>query len=129
MSLERDTFTIQDITEGSQSVIELKYDQPDISVNTSQRFIEHDVIGGITLRQRVGEEPVEVSVSGVCTTEEARLIDELRFEEIVTITSNRISSMRVQIDSTSTQPLAQGGAVDMDREWTHTFSIEFVEAE
>lgn len=129
MSIERDIFTIQNISEGSQSTIELKYNQPDISVSTGIRFIEHDIIGGITLRQRVGEEPVEVSVSGICTTTEARLIDELRFEDVVTITSNRVSSMRVQIDSTSTKPLTEGGAFDEDDEWTHTFSIEFVEAE
>lgn len=109
--------------------ISFKYDQPDISVDTSNRFIEHQPVGGVTVRQKVGEDPAEVNVNGVCTTEEANQIDQLRFEDVVMFTSHRVSSMQVQVASTSTEPFSEGGAVDRDGEFTHRFSIKLVEVE
>lgn len=108
--------------------LQLKYDQPDISVDTSSRFQEHQAIGGPTIRQKTGVDPVEISIDGVCTTIEANAIDGLRHEQTITLVSNRIEQV-CQVGSTSTSPLDSGGAIDMDGEFTHNFSISLVGVE
>lgn len=88
-------------------------DNPDISVDTSGRFITHEIIGGVSVRQKLGEDPVEISVRGVCDENTASQIDKLRNAKEANFISDRIS-MVVQVASTSTEPMEQGGAADMD---------------
>lgn len=88
-------------------------DNPDISVDSSGRFATHDIIGGITVRQKIGSEPFEITVSGVCDEETAKDIDKLKYARAGIFISERIS-IRVDFASMSTDPLEQGGAVDMD---------------
>lgn len=102
--------------EGGGSVassIEFEYENPDITVDTSGRFVTHEIIGGITVRQKIGESPVEIGVRGVCNEQTAGKIDTLRNAKRANFISERIS-MTVHVASTSTQPLEQGGAADMD---------------
>lgn len=89
------------------------HEQPDISVDTSGRFAVHEIIGGVTVRQKIGEDPVEISVNGVCDKETAKQIDKLRNARVALFKSDRIDA-RVHVASTSTDPLETGGAVDMD---------------
>lgn len=88
-------------------------DNPDISVDTSGRFKEHEIIGGVTVRQKIGEAPVEISVRGVCNEDTAKKIDQLRNARKANFISDRIS-MTVHIASSSTSPLESGGAADMN---------------
>jgi len=105
--------------------VELKYEQPNISVNTSARFATHEVIGNVTVRQKLGEDPDELSIEGVCTLDEANEIDQLKDEELVEVVSNRWNG-QAQVASTSTRPIAEGGGMDNDQEWLHRFTIELV---
>lgn len=102
-----------------------KYNQPNVSVSTSARYVEHEVIGDTVVRQKIGESPDEISIEGICTEGEVGLIDDLIYEEEVTVVSNRWEGV-AQVTSTSTNPLDDGGAIDPDGQWTHTFTIELV---
>jgi hypothetical protein len=118
----------RDRTSSARVAVELKYNQPDVSVSTSGRFVEHQTIGGPVVRQKVGEGIVEVDVDGVCTTAEAAIIDNLRFESNVDISSARYNG-RCQVASLNTNPFAAGGAIDLDGNFTHNFGITLVEIE
>ncbi|AGM11352.1 hypothetical protein M199_gp022 [Halogranum tailed virus 1] len=108
--------------------VEMVYNQPNISVSSSGRFKEHQTIDGPIVRQKIGEGNVEIEIEGVCTTPEAKVIDTLRFEGTITVLSDRYSG-EVQIASTSTSPLEDGGAMNLDGQFTHTFGISCVEVE
>lgn len=105
--------------------VDLKYEQPNISVSTSARFATHDVIGNVTVRQKLGEDPDEISIEGVCTHDEANQIDGLKNSETVDVVSNRWSG-QAQVASTNTRPIAEGGGKDLDDEWLHRFTVELV---
>lgn len=112
--------------------IRFEYTSPAIGVDTSGRFVEHDIIGGSTVRQKIGEDPIEADVSGVCREPNARRLDELRNAKYGTIISNRLpgGSLDVQFASTSTSPLDQGGAVaisDNEGEFLYNFELSVVE--
>lgn len=101
-------------------------DNPDVSVDTSGRFVTHDIIGGVTVRQKIGEDPVEIGVRGVCDETTAGKIDKLRNAKSANFISERIS-MTVQVASTSTSPLEQGGAADADSgKLLYTFRMNLV---
>lgn len=105
------------------------YDNPNISVDSSARFSVHEIIGGTTVRQKIGEEPTEVNIEGVCTEQVAVRIDQLRRAFVVTLLSDRIpNGIRAQVASASTEPLEDGGAANMDRgEFLYEFNINLVE--
>lgn len=103
-----------------------KYKQPSVSVQTSANFATHDVFGDTTVRQKLGEKPDEISVDGICTADEANYVDNLVYEEVVELVSNRWSGV-VHVASTSTDPIADGGGQDLDSEWIYSFTIECVE--
>lgn len=105
------------------------YDNPNISIDSSARFAVHDIIGGTTVRQKVGEDPTEVHIQGVCTEDVAAEVDELRKAKLVTLLSDRVNgSLRCQVASSSTDPLEPGGAADMDRgDFLYEFNINLVE--
>lgn len=105
--------------------ISFKYSQPNVSVSSKARYVEHEVIGDTVVRQKMGNSPDNISIDGVCTAEEANQIDQLTFEEEVTVVSNRWEGV-AQVASTNTDPFDDGGAIDPDGEWTHNFSIELV---
>lgn len=106
--------------------LELKYKQPSVAVKTEGNFATHDVLGDVTVRQKLGESPDEISIEGLCTAEEATKVDKLIYEEVVEIISNRWSGV-VQIASTSTSPISEGGGMDKDAEWIYSLTIEAVE--
>lgn len=105
------------------------YDNPNISVTSGARFAVHEVIGGTTVRQKIGEEPTEVTVQGVCTERVAVQIDQLRRAFLVTLLSDRTpNGIRAQVASASTEPLHDGGAADAsDGDFLYEFSINLVE--
>jgi hypothetical protein len=111
-----------------QVAIELTYNQPDVSVSTSARFVEHETIGGPVVRQKIGEGEVEVDIEGVCTTAEAVIIDNFRFESTVDISSERYSG-RCQVASINTNPFSEGGAINLEGDFTHNFGISLVEVQ
>lgn len=112
-----------DVSVGS---VEFKYEQPSISVDTSGRFVTHSVVGDTTIRQKIGEEPDEISVEGVCTVDEANSVDKLTHKEKVSVVSNRWNG-QAQIASTNTRPITDGGGKDKDGDFLYTFTIELVE--
>lgn len=105
------------------------YDNPNISIDSSARFAVHDIIGGTTVRQKIGEDPTEVTLNGVCSEDVATQIDQLRRAKLVTLLSDRVpNGMTCQIASSSTDPLDDGGATDMDRgEFLYEYNINLVE--
>lgn len=115
--------------------IEFNYEQPNISVDSSARYVDHEIIGGMTVRQRIGEDPKQVSLSGVCTKEEARQIDQLYTLNYARFHSYRTGTLTVQITSASTDPYNDGGAFstnvdsdnDTDIDTLHQFTINLVE--
>jgi len=115
--------------EGVQVPDEIEFtpnDNPDISVDTSGRFATHKIIGGVTVRQKIGEDPVEIGVRGVCDEETAKDIDQLRNAKVANFISDRIS-MTVHVASTGTSPLEQGGAADMDTgDLLYTYRLNLV---
>lgn len=114
------------------SNITFEYPAPAISVDSAGRFITHEIIGGATVRQKIGEDPVEVSISGVCKEGTARQLDELRNAKYGRIYSKRLEggSLDVHFASISTSPFDDAGAVDMKDsrgEFLYTYDISAVE--
>jgi hypothetical protein len=108
------------------------FPNPTVSVDTAGRFVKHEIIGGATVRQKVGEDPINISVSGVCKRRTANQIDSLRNAKSGTIISDRLPSssagIRVQFGSTMTEPMEDGGAADIvDGEYLYTFQINAIE--
>lgn len=108
--------------------VQLANSQPNISVSTSNRFVEHKTVDGAIIRQKVGKGNVEVTMEGVCTTPEANLLDNLPNENRVFIESNRFQG-NVTVDSVSTNPIEDGGGMDIDGNFTHEFSLTLVQVE
>jgi hypothetical protein len=107
-----------------------EYKNPSITVDSSARFVKHEIIGARTLRQKVGKDPLEISVDGVCYRDTARRIDGLRYAETGTIRADRFdgSSIDVQFASATTDPLEEGSAVDFTEvNEMFNFSLELTE--
>lgn len=102
--------------------IDFKHGQPDVSVSAGARYVEHEVIGDTVVRQKIGESPDQITINGACTDYEASQIDDLVHEKEVTVISNRWEGI-AQVDSTSTNPLSEGGAI-AGGDWTHTYTID-----
>lgn len=117
------------ISVNGPSELHLDYDNPDIEVNGSARFATHEIVGGTTVRQKIGQDPLEISMDGVCKERTAAKIDFLRATELVTLNSDRLmNSVRCQVASTSTTPLSPGGAADADSgEFLYEYSVNLVE--
>ena len=105
------------------------YDNPNINVTSGARFAVHEVIGGTTVRQKIGEEPTEITIQGVCTENVSVQIDLLRRALLVTLLSDRTpNGIRAQVASATTEPLEDGGAADMNRgDFLYEFTINLVE--
>jgi hypothetical protein len=116
------------VIEEGEFTVQLLYNQPNISVSTSNRFVEHETVDGPIIRQKLGRGKVTVNVDGVCTTPEAALLDNLVNENQVRLVSNRFSG-NTSIQGISTSPLEDGGAVNLDGNFTHEFGLELVEIE
>lgn len=104
-----------DDVQETPATIEPEYGSPAISVDSSARFATHEIIGGKTVRQKIGEDPVEVDIGGVCKESVARQFDSLRNAKYGSIHSKRFTgdSMTVNFASVSTSPMEDGGAVDL----------------
>jgi hypothetical protein len=108
------------------------YPNPTVSIDTSGRFAKHEIIGGATVRQKIGEDPINISVNGVCKRRTANQIDSLRDAKSGKIFSDRLpgsnDALRVQFGSTMTEPLSDGGAADIeDGEYLYSFQINAIE--
>ena len=132
VEFEIDNIEYEDDARGRPSPITFEYAAPAVSVDTSGRFTKHEIIGGSTVRQKVGEDPIEVSISGICKETTARNLDNLRDAKYGVIYSNRLpgGSLTVQFASTSTSPMDDAGAValsDQDEEFLYSFDLECIE--
>jgi len=126
-----------DARRSTNPIDNFSYKRPSMSVDTSGRFATHEIIGGATVRQKIGEDPIEVSISGVCTENTAKDLDGLRDAKYGTIKSKRLvgDTLDCHFASVSTSPLEDGGAVqffdrdgDADQgDFLYTFQLECVE--
>lgn len=127
-----------DATRATNPINNFSYKRPSMSVDTSGRFAKHEIIGGSTVRQKIGEDPIEVSISGVCTEERAKDLDGLRDAKFGTIKSKRLvgETLDCHFASVSTSPLEDGGAVSFfgrddgkaeQGNFLYTFDLECVE--
>lgn len=110
--------------------INLEYARPAISVDNKARFVTHEIIGGTTVRQKIGEEPRELSITGVCKESVAIDLDGLKDAERGRVFCNRLpdQSMDAQFASVSTSPLDDGGGVAMDDgEFLYNFDLKALE--
>lgn len=108
------------------------YPNPTVSIDTSGRFAKHDIIGGTTVRQKIGEDPINLSINGVCKRQTANQIDALRDAKNGKIISDRLpggsDGLRVQFGSTSTEPMTDGGSADLkDGRYLYSFQINAIE--
>jgi hypothetical protein len=108
------------------------YPNPTVSIDTAGRFAKHEIIGGATVRQKIGEDPINLSINGVCKRRTANQIDSLRDAKNGKIISDRLpgnsDGIRVQFGSTSTQPMTDGGSADIsDGRYLYTFNINAIE--
>lgn len=104
------------------------YDQPNVSVGTTNRFVEHETVDGPVIRQKVGRGKKSITLEGVCTTPEATLLDNFVNEDMVYVKSHRYEG-NVSIEGISTSPLSDGGAMNLDGKFTHDFTLELIEIE
>jgi len=103
---------------------------PTISIDSAGRFAKHNIIGGTTVRQKIGDEPLEIQITGVCFEDTARKIDELRNARNGVLHSERFAGdeVTVQFASTSTDPLSDGGAADLESgELLYRYRINAIE--
>lgn len=108
------------------------YGNPDVSVTSGARYATHEIIGGTTVRQKLGEDPREIEVSGVCTEPVAQQVNQLHKADLCSLNSDVVGGelIRCQIPSTSTKPLESGGSADMDGgEFLYDFNINLIEVE
>lgn len=128
-------FEIDSIADGEtgqlpDAPIEFEYPNPSIGIDTGGNFVKHDIIGGATVRQRIGDQPLEISISGVCVEETASKLEMLRNAQSVTMLSNRFpqDSITAHVISVSTDPMEDGGSADLvSGKFLYAFSLECVE--
>jgi len=116
--------------DSSSDRIIFDYKNPAISIDSAGRFKKHEIIGGKTVRQKIGEEPLQISINGVCKQENAKKIDSLRDAKQGKLSSDRFynSSITVHFASASTDPMEDGGAVELTSgEFLYAFSLNCVE--
>lgn len=89
---------------------------PSIAIDSAGRFATHEIIGGGVVRQKIGQDALEVTINGVCFAETARKIDALRFATEGTIYSDRFNggSLTVHFGSASTEPMVAGDAINLE---------------
>lgn len=107
-----------------------EYTRPAISVDTKARFVTHEIIGGTTVRQKIGDEPIEASISGVCIESTAKRLPTLRQAKRATIIAPQLpgESLTAQIASASTSPMNDGGAGRLeDGEVLYNYSLKIIE--
>jgi len=112
--------------------IQFTYAAPAVSVDAKGRFAKHEIIGGSTVRQKTGEEPLEIKVTGVCKESTSKQLAALRDVKYGDIKSNSLPKDRltVQFSSVSTSPMNNGGAVEFeqgDAEFLYNFDLSCVE--
>lgn len=112
--------------------ISFYYENPTVAIDGAGRFKKHEIIGGKTVRQKTGEDPLNVSINGVCKQDRANKIDTLRDARHGKIFSNRLpnddNSLRVQFGSTSTEPITDGSAAELKSgDLLYTFTINAIE--
>jgi len=114
--------------------ISFEYPNPSVSIDGAGKFATQDIIGGTTVKQKVGEEPLKIDVTGVCKRRTANQIDSLRDCIACQLFTDRIplgsDSILVQIGSTSTSPMDDGGVADfVDGQFLYSFKISATEIE
>lgn len=113
------------------SEIKLEYARPSIGIDNKGRFVTHEIIGGTTVRQKIGEEPREMSITGVIKSDkQAKNLDKLRDAKSAKVSSNRLpgKTMKCQIPSVSTSPISDGGGVMIeDGKFLYNFKMKLVE--
>jgi len=124
-------YTQEQINSNNYS-ISFDYSNPTVAIDTAGRFVKHDIIGGTVVRQKIGEDPINISINGVCKRETANRIDSLRDAKSGKIFSDRLpgdnDALRVQFGSTSTSPMEDGGSADItDGRYLYTFQINAIE--
>jgi len=99
----------------NSDAISFNYKNPSISVDSSARFVKHELVGSQTVRQKIGQDPIEITINGVCFRDTARRIDGLRYANTGILRSDRFddASITVQFESSSTDPLEDGSAVSL----------------
>lgn len=128
-------FEITKIVDDDGNLIEggnitFEYRRPEISIDNKARYVEHEIIGGKTVRQKVGEEPREATINGIVIEETARQLDKLNEANTGLIKCDRLpsGSMPSQFPSVSTSPMSSGGSARIeDGELLYTFDMKAVE--
>jgi hypothetical protein len=104
---------------------------PTISIDGGARYSTKKILGGFTVRQKVGEKPLNISIDGVCFAPTAAKIDALREVDLATIHSGRFlnETATVFFTDTSTEPMTDGGAADLKTgNLLYSYSLKAVEA-
>lgn len=130
VDFEISALSYEDDAEETPGAITFEYARPAISVDNKARFVTHEVIGGSTVRQKIGEEPRELSIKGVVVESTAVDLDSLRDAKEGKIFCNRLpgDSMNAQFASVSTSPLEDGGAGRLkDGEFLYNFKLKALE--
>jgi hypothetical protein len=128
----------KDASRTTNPINNFSYGRPSIGVDTAGRFAKHEIVGGSTVRQKIGEDPIEVSINGVCVEERAKDLDGLRDAKFGTIKSKRLpgETLDCHFASVSTSPLEDGGAASFfgrddgkaeQGDFLYTFTLECVE--
>lgn len=132
--LEEDTRTVNqeaiDRFEESAFKITFEYANPSVGIDVGANFVKHDIIGGPTVRQKIGTKPMQISVKGIAKQQTAQSLELLRNAKEGTLISDRFAkdAVTVHIVSITTDPMDDGGAADLnDGEFLYTFSLECVE--
>lgn len=127
------------LTEGEITFNE--FPNPTVAIDGAGRFAKHEIIGGATVRQKIGEDPLNISINGVCNAATANKIDALRDVRTAKIISSRLpgstrdnnrseggAGLTVHIGSTSTEPIEDGGAADLTTgDLLYSYSINAIE--
>jgi len=127
-----DSIQYEDDADNEPDPIEFEYTKPAVSMDTSGRFVKHEVIGGTTVRQKIGEDPIEVTVTGVCKKSVAQDLAALRDAQYGSIYHDHLpgNALLVQFASASTSPMSDSGAYPLDPdvdEFLYSFDLSCVE--
>jgi len=128
---EQDNLLSQGETIGFELENDTGINNPTISIDGGARYSTKKILGGFTVRQKVGEKPLNISIDGVCFAPTAAKIDALREVDLATIHSGRFlnETATVFFTDTSTEPMTDGGAADLKTgNLLYSYSLKAVEA-
>ena len=92
------------------------------SVRARSRTVEHEIVGGDTITQLMGQKPTEIELSGHVTEEEVQELEEEVKEDNVLTLETEVWEGEVVLESVRAEPISDTGGAH-DGNWIYQATI------